>query len=709
MLDNLRMPSRLVAIFFLPVLALTVIAAGRMQSSISSGLRADAEKRLLVFASGLTGVVHELQGERDLSVASLGPAGRADRGALVAQRARTDQAVAAGWDRALAALRPGEHAGLGGPVAAVRDGLGQLAARRQAVDQGTATADEVLSSYSALVDGLLRLGTGIAAGSRDLAAHRNAAAAMAVAHAKQAAAFQRGLGVAVLSAGSFGPGDRQRLVASIGAENAWLADFAALASERQRQQAAPWLDGVTAQQADQLRAALLRQDAGGPTGIEPAAWLAAAGAKLDAYRQEELRLAEDVRGANRATALAHEQELTIDVLVTLIVVAVAVGFGISVARSIVRPLLLLKRRAQEVAERRLPGVVERLQRGEHPDPETELAPVAVDSRDEIGQLAEAFDTAHRAAVDLAIRQATLRKSIGDMFLSTARRSQVLVDRQLELIDELERDEDDPDSLEELFQVDHLATRLRRNAEDLIVLSGAKPTRRWSRPITLHEVVRAATAEVQDYTRIELVPLDDVGVAGQAAADVIHLLAELIENATVFSPRGSSVHVAGQPAAGGYLLEVEDRGFGMTDAELAEVNERLANPPLVDLSPADKLGLYVVRRLAARYGIKVQLRHSWYGGITALVLLPDGLLVEPAAAAPRLTGAGGRRAPSVLPPTWFDRDQAARDYVPLRRHAAHPGAVIRGPAGRRPWREAAPVAVAVEDPVAEDPVAEEPAA
>src|SRR5919197_1408368 len=352
MLDNLRMPSRLVAIFFLPVLALTVIAAGRMQSSISSGLRADAEKRLLVFASGLTGVVHELQGERDLSVASLGPAGRADRGALVAQRARTDQAVAAGWDRALAALRPREHARLGGRVAAVRDGLGQLAPRRQAVDQGTATADEVLSSYSALVDGLLRLGTGIAAGSRDLAAHRNAAAAMAVAHAKQAA---------------------------------------------------------------QLRAALLRQDAGGPTGIEPAAWLAAAGAKLDAYRQEELRLAEDVRGANRATALAHEQELTIDVLVTLIVVAVALRVGISVARSIVRPLLLLKRRAQEVAERRLPGVVERLQRGEHPDPETELAPVAGDSRDENRQLAEAFDTAHRAAVDLAIRQATLRKSIGDMF------------------------------------------------------------------------------------------------------------------------------------------------------------------------------------------------------------------------------------------------------------------------------------------------------
>jgi len=290
-----------------------------------------------------------------------------------------------------------------------------------------------------------------------------------------------------------------------------------------------------------------------------------------------------------------------------------------------------------------------------------------------------------------------------MFLNLARRSQALIDRQLELIDKLERDETDADALQELFRLDHLATRLRRNAEDLIVLSGAKPARRWSRPVTLHEVVRAATAEVEDYTRIELLPIDEVGVTGQGVADVIHLLAELVENATSFSPPGTMVHIAGEPVVGGYMIEIEDRGVGMTDAELLEVNERLANPPTVDLGLSRKLGLYVVSRLAARYGVRVQLRHSWYGGITALVVLPDSLLVQPAGVAtparPGLAGAhapeggngsralpappplslpssgSGRRGDSQAPAAWsnwFEQGEMGKDYVPLRRHAAQPG-------------------------------------
>ncbi|HZB59162.1 MAG TPA: ATP-binding protein, partial [Actinomycetota bacterium] len=344
-----------------------------------------------------------------------------------------------------------------------------------------------------------------------------------------------------------------------------------------------------------------------------------------------------------------------------------------------------------VADERLPGLVDRLQHTKDPaDLDVIPEPVPVKANDEIGQVSTAFNSVHRVAVQVATEQAALRKSIGDMFLNLARRSQSLIDRQLELIDDLERSEADPDALENLFKLDHLATRMRRNAEDLIVLSGAEPARRWSQPVPLVDVVRAALAEVEDYNRVELLPIDDIGVGGQAVSDVVHLLAELIENATSFSPPGTKVQVAGQQVSNGYVLEIEDRGLGMTDDELVEANERLANPPLVDFALSRMLGLYVVARLAQRYNIKVQLRHSWYGGITALVLLPPTVAVR--APMPEAIEAPSRRGPAELVPStkpvepvaeengehlpifeaarsdWFE-DSVRGDHLPLRRHAA----------------------------------------
>jgi hypothetical protein len=215
-----------------------------------------------------------------------------------------------------------------------------------------------------------------------------------------------------------------------------------------------------------------------------------------------------------------------------------------------------------------------------------------------------------------------------MFLNLARRSQTLIDRQLELIEDLERNEEAPETLEHLFRLDHLATRMRRNAEDLVVLSDAERGPRWAEQMTLVDVIRAATAEVEDYQRVELLPLADLEVAASASIDVIHLLAELVENATSFSPPATKVQIAGQGLPHGYVIEIEDRGLGMIDEELAEANERLADPPMIDFALATRLGLYVVGRLAQRHGIRVQLRHSWYGGVTALAMLPHSILVWP---------------------------------------------------------------------------------
>jgi PAS domain S-box-containing protein len=268
-------------------------------------------------------------------------------------------------------------------------------------------------------------------------------------------------------------------------------------------------------------------------------------------------------------------------------------------------------------------------------------------------------------------QAALRKSISDLLHNLARRSQGLVDRQLELIDELERDEVDPDRLDELFRMDHLATRMRRNVENLIVLSGVEQRRRWSESVPLRDVVEAAVAEVEEYARVQVAGIHDLTLSGQAASGVAHLLAELVENATSFSSPTTRVEVSGGPAGNGYVLEILDHGIGMSDAELAEANRRLAAPEAPDIAMSRMMGFHVVGRLAARHGIRVQLRHGWFGGVTALVLLPAVLLSSagehPAMAPPVPAGVMVSPEPLLLANT-TESDWQPRAHLPLRRHA-----------------------------------------
>jgi PAS domain S-box-containing protein len=266
----------------------------------------------------------------------------------------------------------------------------------------------------------------------------------------------------------------------------------------------------------------------------------------------------------------------------------------------------------------------------------------------------------------------LRQSISDLLHNLARRSQGLVDRQLELIDELERNEVDPDRLHGLFRMDHLATRMRRNVENLIVLSGVDQRRRWSESVPLRDVVEAAVAEVEEYSRVQVTGIHDLTLAGQAASDVAHLLAELIENATSFSSPSTVVEVSGGPTGNGYVLEIEDQGIGMSDTDLAEANRRLAEPLAPDVAVSRMMGFHVVGRLATRHGIRVQLRHCWFGGITALVLLPAVLLGsarEHAATAP-LVPAGVMASPeSLLLANTTKSGWQPRAHLPLRQQAA----------------------------------------
>ena len=247
----------------------------------------------------------------------------------------------------------------------------------------------------------------------------------------------------------------------------------------------------------------------------------------------------------------------------------------------------------------------------------------MDSSDEIGEVARAFDQVHREALRLAANEAALRGNVNAMFVNLSRRSQSLVERQIRLIDDLEQGEQDPERLSNLFQMDHLATRMRRNSENLLVLAGHEVSRRWNQPVALVDVLRAAVSEIEQYERVSMNVQPGISVRGQAVNDVVHLVAELVENATSFSSAETPVTVSGHLLnSGGVLLDISDQGVGMGAEEMAHANWRLDNPPVVDVAVSRRMGLFVVARLAARHGIRVRLRPATTGGLTALVWLPD---------------------------------------------------------------------------------------
>ena len=311
-------------------------------------------------------------------------------------------------------------------------------------------------------------------------------------------------------------------------------------------------------------------------------------------------------------------------LLGLIALVVSIVVSVRMGRSIIGRLGRLRGEALEMAGARLPTVVRRLQRGEEVDVDVETPPLEY-GNDEIGELGQAFNEVQRTAVQSAVEEAGVRRGINEVFLNIARRSQSLLHRQLALLDRMERRETKPDELEDLYRVDHLATRMRRHAEDLVILAGAAPGRGWRNPVPVIDVIRGAISEVEDYKRIDVQSVEQSAVLGRAVGDVIHLLAELLENAASFSPPTTRVHVTGQALPNGYALEIEDRGLGMSSETLDQANRKLAEPPDFDPKDSARLGLFVVSQLAHRNGIKVSLRASVYGGVTAVVLVPGELI------------------------------------------------------------------------------------
>ena len=696
-MQNWPIRTKLLVALLGPLLVLAVLALVGIRHNQVESERAARSTAFARLAAGLAPLIHQLQAERSLS-ASYIDSGRQQWGAQLLRQRQTVDRVAGAY-RARARQLSADDRILEEKIDYGLSELGRLSEQRRAIDtakidpkelevepgielheeegedeqeeaqQGHGPLDtpgKALEQYTDTISDLLDINTEIAPRSDNEQLLKGVAASVAISRAKDFADAQRSLLQNVYTAGRFDGSEQTRLSALVAAEVLYTAQFDANATEAQHEFREETVSGPEVDRVKELvDRALESESADAPhLDVDPQDWSGAMTVKLDRMRAVEQRLSTDVIATASAVREGADRRALMYSLLSAAALVLAVVLVLITARSLIRPVRRLEAAAEETAGRRLPGVVQRLQEGEPVDLEAESAPpIEVRSRDEIGHLAEAFNAVHRVAVRVAGREAALRRSVGDMFLNLARRSQSLIERQLEVIDELEGSGSDADVRAGLGELDHLATRMRRNAENLIILSGSEPARRWRGTIELAEVVQAAIEEVKEHTRVEVLHLDRVQLAGHAAGDVMHLLAELIENAVSFSAPGTKALVAGQPLPAGYLLEIEDQGLGMTDEQLVKVNQRLAKPPDIDFALARMLGFFVVTQLASKHGIKVQLRHSWYGGITALVLLPRQLLVNPAEPAPAADVPAQRTADPDL--DWID-SRVPMVHVPLRR-------------------------------------------
>src|SRR5215468_10158047 len=417
--------------------------------------------------------------------------------------------------------------------------------------------------------------------------------------------------------------------------------------------------------------------------ISPVAWQQAVGAVGSGLTTAGNQAADAIASQANADSRATYVRLFLVGGLGLIAIIVSIVLSLRIGRRLVRELSALRQSALELSNERLPEVVRRLAAGDEVDVSPHALPISAAS-DEVQQVGEAFAKVQQTAVEAAVGQARLRQGISHIFRNLARRSQSLLHRQLTLLDAMERRARDPQELDDLFRVDHLATRMRRHAESLIILSGEAPARGWRHPVPLVDVLRAAVAEVEDYTRVKVTATTDASLAGPAVGDVIHMIAELAENATIYSPPQTAVSITGSIVGQGFAVEIEDRGLGMSAAHRDEINAQLENPPAFDLSGSDQLGLFVAGQLAKRQNIRISLRSSAYGGTTAIVLIPRSLVVPEGAAVKDAT---------PLPAGSSPQGRMARHAISSVREITGPADALPGPDESQPPPPSPPIPVA----------------
>ncbi|WP_370972998.1 nitrate- and nitrite sensing domain-containing protein [Amycolatopsis sp. cg9] len=627
-----RLRSKLAAVLIIPTLTAAVLGALRVVDDAREAAEFQRTADQVAFAVKVTTVVHELQNERSLAVARISSNNSLLQTGLDSQIAKVDREVT-DLRSAASTLNYDDQATKDRYTRGIQR-LDALRPLRAAFNAQNGLPDiTVMTAYSGILDSLIELGREVTTAVTDRDVLRLGTSTQAISEAKEfTTRSDAELQIAAFR-GSF-PGDLlDQTRASASSADASVQAFLANADDDQRQL---YNDTYSGPEVDDRRriqtAAFAFAQLDQAPSIDTTALGKDSTVSADKLHAVESNLLAQLKTRADDLATAAVNSAWVGGAVVLAALAAAIALMLVVARLMLRPLRVLRRSALDVAYTRLPETVQAIL--DDPDPvgasKKAVQPVPVTSRDEIGEVARSFDIVHEQAVKMAAEQALLRENVNGIFVNLSRRSQRLVERQLGVIDRLEADEQDPDHLASLFELDHLATRLRRNGESLLVLSGAGLAKSVPKPVPAADVIGAAVSEIEQYARIEVGIVPDVAVQGLAIHDLVHVLAELLDNATYFSEPETKVIVRAVVTRRKALaIQVTDHGVGMSDERLAEVNARLAEPPDLDVSVTRRMGLYVVSRLAKRHGIEVRLRENEdiEGGVIARVVVPAELLTH----------------------------------------------------------------------------------
>ncbi|WP_246147802.1 sensor histidine kinase [Nonomuraea turkmeniaca] len=633
-LRNWRVRARLVALILIPTAAAVLLGGIQVLASTAAASDFARTNQFAQLSQELGALTHAVSGERARTswyIARNRPANMLAEVQAQMSEVDTEAKDVRGITGQLASEVTGRTADQLEQLINRLDDLTAL--RKQALDANLLPGPAV-ELYTKVINDLLSAHTELIKGSADDELFRQTRMLDALARAKESVSYQQALVTIVLVEGAFDQDQLKRFLGEQSKETNERDSVAAEATAEERRFFDETVNGNTSERMLFLRElVLIRATNGLPLrGLDlgrrddAKEWFEASKVVVDTMRTVEDRQARGIVARSEALSADERQRafVTAGAVLALLVAVLLITTG--VARSLVRPLRRLRGEALEIAGKRLPAFVQHLRESRDGAIDAEVPPIGIFSKDEVGELARAFDEVHREAVRLAGDEARLRANVNAMFVNLSRRSQTLVERQLTLIEKLEQGERDDARLGDLFKLDHLATRMRRNSENLLVLAGQEAARKWSEPVELMDIVRAALGEVESYDRVSIQVQSDVAIAGQAVTDVVHLMAELIENAVSFSSRDTKVVISSSRIDGGSLmLSVTDNGIGMSQEELGEANWRLANPPVVDVSVSRRMGLFVVGRLALRHNIRVQLRRQDIGGLTAMVLIPPMLL------------------------------------------------------------------------------------
>ncbi|MGW6935080.1 nitrate- and nitrite sensing domain-containing protein [Lentzea sp. NPDC054927] len=635
-LRNWRLRTKLLAVLLIPTVCALVLGGLRVRSDLQAATELNNLANQIRLETAVADLVQQLQRERDLSVSYVASNKKVDRVVLERQLRRVNDTSEA-FSNKISELSSDLN-----PAAVERfqvafNQLNRLNSLRNSVRDTQYPAEAVQRTYSESIETLISLGEQTISEINDPELVRLHLTTNAIARIKEQESLKRAILLDVFQRKAFTPSQLRALQAADAELEAARNDFRKSATPDQAKIYDDTVTGLIVDTANDMQeSAINQQSSTGKkdfTQLTSEKWDIAATLTVNLTRDVENLLVEQLQNKTDDTAGATRTQAYIASALVLAFLALALLMALFVARSILNPLRTLRRTALDVADHGLPDAVERILADPNPEnaAKTAVEPVPVHTREEIGQVARAFDAVHGEAVRLAAQQALLRDNVNAMFVNLSRRSQALVERQLNLIDRLEQDEQDPDQLASLFELDHLATRMRRNSENLLVLSGTDLSRRLTRPVPAAEVLGAAVSEVEQYARVQVGQTPDLTVQGRAVNDLVHLIAELLDNATAFSDPVTKVTVRTAKTRKGELaIEIQDRGVGMGDQEIIDANDRLADPPDVDVAVSRRMGLYVVARLAKRHDIKVRLRgnEDIEGGTTALVIVPETLIAFP---------------------------------------------------------------------------------